>query len=72
MGRMTEMSGSHIFAWFVAEGLYHDLVSAFVLVPVMRVAANRPIRKLRHIGRMVDDLVIQVESDIEGKEDKTS
>jgi hypothetical protein len=71
MGRMTEMSASHIFAWIVAQGLYHDLVSAFVLVPVMRVAANRPIRKLQHIGRMVDDLVIKVESDIEDKESKS-
>ena len=51
-----------MFTWLVAQGLYHDLVSAGILVPIMHLAAGRPLRRVaralesgaRDVARDVD------------------
>jgi hypothetical protein len=42
-----------MLAWLVANGLYRDLISAAILVPIMRVMASKPIQ---HVKQAVDDL----------------
>lgn len=48
-----------VWAWLVANGLVHDLVSACVLVPVMHVMAGRPLRRL---ARAAEDVRAKIES----------
>jgi hypothetical protein len=35
-----------VWQWLVADGLYRDLLSAGILIPVMHVMALRPLRRL--------------------------
>ena len=44
---------SHMLTWLVANGLYRDLLSAAILVPVMRIMASKPVQ---HVKQAVDDL----------------
>lgn len=35
-----------VYTWLVAQGLYRDLLSAGILVPIMHVMALKPIKRL--------------------------
>ena len=38
-----------IWQWLVANGLFRDLESAGILVPLMRVMATRPLQRLENM-----------------------
>ena len=46
-----------IWNWLVAEGLYHDLVSAFILVPIMRFMALKPLKRFENDVKRVENAI---------------
>jgi len=44
----------HIWRWLITNGLYKDLLAAIVALAVTRVAAWRPLRRLRRIEDLLD------------------
>jgi hypothetical protein len=52
--------------WLVAQGLYHDLVSACVLVPILKVTSSRFAKRLAHeIALEMRKVFQDAESEIE-------
>ena len=44
----------HVLHWLITNGLYKDLLAAVVALAVTRIAAWRPMRRLRRIEDLLD------------------
>jgi hypothetical protein len=38
----------NVWNWLVTQGLYHDLVSAAILVPILKVSGSRFAKRVAH------------------------
>lgn len=46
-----------VWDWLVTQGLYHDLVSAFILVPIMRIMALKPLKRVENAVKRVENAI---------------
>lgn len=44
-----------VWSWLVVNGLFHDLLSACILVPIMRLMALKPLQRVERAVKDVRD-----------------
>ena len=59
-----------IWNWLIAQGLYHDLLSAAILVPILKVTSSRFAKRVAHeIALEMRKVLSDAETDIEKAKD---